>query len=218
MSIQEPDQNCVSSEDRGGFFIPSDSERDWAGEEHGDRVGVEQKRLRGALDGLLRAVRCESECVRSEHISTLVEIIVRSFKKKETPVLWALGDQEGAKDGLVDGELDCPGCNRLISEPVTVPCGHSYCRSCLEETFLSKCKKCHEELGEKHLLRANVLLGGLLEKWFPDEIQRTKRTAEVKGLLRSTHYTQAAALATQLLESGKFLFPASLNAHILLIL
>ncbi|KAK3566234.1 hypothetical protein QTP86_029679, partial [Hemibagrus guttatus] len=75
--------------DRGGFFIPSDTERDWAGEEHGDRVGIQQKRLRGALDGLFRAVRCESESVRPEHISTLVEIIVRNFRKKETSVSWA---------------------------------------------------------------------------------------------------------------------------------
>lgn len=199
MSIQEPDQNCVSSGDRGGFFIPSDTEQDWAGEEDGDRVGVQQKRLRGALDALFRAVtsESESESVRPEHISTLVEIIVRNFKKKETSVLWA----QSAQDGELDGELDCPGCNRFISEPVTVACGHSYCRSCLQEAFLSKCRKCHEEIGAKHLLCANVLLCGLLEKWFPEEIQKTKRIAEVKGLLRSKQFTQALSLATQLLES-----------------
>ncbi|XP_058245723.1 LON peptidase N-terminal domain and ring finger 1, like isoform X2 [Hemibagrus wyckioides] len=202
MSIQEPDQNCVSSGDRGGFFIPSDTERDWAGEETGERVGIQQKRLRGALDGLFRAVRCESESVRPEHISTLVEIIVRNFRKKETSVSWAHGDQDGGrKDGEVTGELDCPGCSLFIAEPVTVACGHSYCRSCLEQAFLSKCKKCQEELGEKHLLRANVVLCGLLEKWFPEEIHKTKRVAEVKELLRSKHFSPALSLATQLLDS-----------------
>ncbi|KAK3540070.1 hypothetical protein QTP70_025377 [Hemibagrus guttatus] len=201
MSIQEPDQNCVSLGDRGGFFIPSDTERDWAGEEHGDRVGIQQKRLRGALDGLFRAVRCESESVRPEHISTLVEIIVRNFRKKETSVSWAHGDQDGGKDREVTGELDCPRCNLFIAEPVTVACGHSYCRSCLEQAFLSKCKKCQEELGEKHLLRANVVLSGILEKWFPEEIHKTKKIAEVKGLLRSKHFTRALSLATQLLDS-----------------
>lgn len=203
MSIQEPDQNCVSSGDRGGFFIPSDSEQDWAAGqgEHGARLGAEQKRLRGALDALFRAVRCESESVRPEHISTLVEIVVRNFGKKETSVSW----EHSAQDGEASAELDCPGCNRFIAEPVTVACGHSYCRSCLQQAFLSKCKACHEEIGAKHLLRANVLLCGLIEKWFPEEIQKTKRIAEVKALLRSKHFTQAVALATKLLQSGKFL-------------
>ncbi|XP_053092309.1 LOW QUALITY PROTEIN: LON peptidase N-terminal domain and ring finger 1, like [Pangasianodon hypophthalmus] len=198
MSVEEPEQNCVSSGDRGGLFIPSDTEPDWAEEEeHGGRLGVQQKRLRGALDALFRAVRSETESVRPEHISTLVEIIVRNFRKKETAVSWV----QPAQDGEVDGELDCPGCNRFILEPVTVACGHSYCRSCLQQAFLSKCKKCREEIGAKHLLRANVLLCGLLEKWFPEEIQKTKSIAEVKGLLRSKHFTQALSLATQLLES-----------------
>ncbi|MCI4380464.1 hypothetical protein PGIGA_G00240390 [Pangasianodon gigas] len=200
MSVEEPEQNCVSSGDRGGLFIPSDTEPDWAEEEeHGGRLGIQQKRLRGALDALFRAVRSETESVRPEHISTLVEIIVRNFRKKETAVSWV----QPAQDGELDGELDCPGCNRFILEPVTVACGHSYCRSCLQQAFLSKCKKCREEIGAKHLLRANVLLCGLLEKWFPEEIQKTKRIAEVKELLRSKHFTQALSLATQLLESVK---------------
>ncbi|MCJ8734578.1 hypothetical protein PDJAM_G00237050 [Pangasius djambal] len=197
MSVEEPEQNCVSSGDRGGLFIPSDTEPDWAEEEHGGRLGIQQKRLRGALDALFRAVRSETESVRPEHISTLVEIIVRNFRKKETAVSWV----QPAQDGEVDGELDCPACNRFILEPVTIACGHSYCRSCLQQAFLSKCKKCREEIGAKHLLRANVLLCGLLEKWFPEEMQKTKRVAEVKGLLRSKHFTQALSLTTQLLES-----------------
>lgn len=204
MSIQEPDQNCVSSGDRGGFFIPSESERDWAegAGEDAEQRGGEQKHLRGALDALFRAVRSESESVRPEHIRTLVEIIVRNFRKKESSVWWI----SSAEEGEADGELDCPGCNRLMAEPVTVACGHSYCRSCLQHAFLSKCKSCHEEIGAKHLLRANVLLCGLLEKWFPEEIQKTKRTAEVNELLRSKHFTQALSLASKLLQSGNFLF------------
>lgn len=198
MSIQEPDQNCVSSGNRGDFFIPSDTERNWA--EDGERVGAEQKRLRRQLDALFRAVRCETESVRPEHISTLTEIIMRNFRKKETSVSWT----QSAHEGEVDGELDCPGCNRFIAEPVTVTCGHSYCRSCLQQSFLPKCKKCREEFGAKHLLCVNVLLCGLLEKWFPEEIQKTKRIAEVKGLLRSRRFSQAVSLATKLLQSGKF--------------
>ncbi|XP_053359764.1 LON peptidase N-terminal domain and ring finger 1, like [Clarias gariepinus] len=196
MSIEEPDQNCVSSSaDRGGFFIPTDTERDWAEEERGEPLGLQQQsRLRAALDALFRAVRCDTESVRPEHISALVELIVRNFRKKEACVSWAARAQE-------DGELDCPGCNRFIAEPVTVACGHSYCRSCVQLGFLSKCRKCQEEIGSKHLLRADVLLCGLLEKWFPEEMHKTKRVAEVRELLRSKRFSQALSLATELLES-----------------
>ncbi|TUD19546.1 LON peptidase N-terminal domain and RING finger protein 1 [Bagarius yarrelli] len=203
MSVQQQEQDCVSSADRGGFFIPSDSERerDCAEEEHRDRLGLQHKRLRGALDGLFRAVRRDSEAVRPEHISTLVEIIVRNFTKQEVCVSWALRDPETGRDTEVDGELECPGCRRFIAEPVTAACGHSYCRNCMEQPFLSKCKTCQEELGEKQALRVNVVLCGLLENWFPGEMQRMKRVSEVKELLRSHRLSQAAELATQLIDS-----------------
>ncbi|KAF7695719.1 hypothetical protein HF521_007442 [Silurus meridionalis] len=197
MSIEEPEQNCVSSGDRGGFFIPSESERDWAEEELGDRLGLEHKRLRGALDALFRAVRSESESVRPEHISALVELMVRNFRQKETSASWP----RSSRDGGADGELGCPGCQRLMEEPVTVACGHSYCRGCLQQAPLSTCKTCQEEIGPKHQLRATVLLCALLEKWFPEEVQKTKRRAEVRELLRSHHFPQALSLATHLLES-----------------
>ncbi|XP_047655858.1 LON peptidase N-terminal domain and ring finger 1, like isoform X1 [Tachysurus fulvidraco] len=216
MSIREPEQNCVSSGDGGGFFIPSDNEGDWAEDRHrGDHrdssrltgaLGClfmpsdtdrdsdrdrDSRRLTGALGGLFRAVRCESEPVRPEHISTLVGIIVHSFRQRDRCVTHR--EQ--------DGELDCPGCSRFMAEPVTAACGHSYCRSCLQQTSLSKCKTCREELGDKHVLRVNVLLCGLLHKWFPDEVQKSRRMCEVQELLRSKQLTQAATLASQLLQS-----------------
>ncbi|GAA6075470.1 LON peptidase N-terminal domain and ring finger 1, like isoform X1, partial [Tachysurus ichikawai] len=240
MSIREPEQNCVSSGDGGGFFITSDSEGDWAEdrdrEDHRDSSRLtgalgglfmpsdrdsdrdrdssrltgalgglfmpsdtdrdsdrdrDSRRLTGALGGLFRAVRCEFEPVRPEHISTLVGIIVHSFRQKDRCVTHR--EQ--------DGELDCPGCSRFMAEPVTAACGHSYCRSCLQQTSLSKCKTCREELGDKHVLRVNVLLCGLLHKWFPDEVQKSRRMCEVQELLRSKQLTQAATLASQLLQS-----------------
>lgn len=167
-----------------------------------ERLGLEHKRLTGALDALFRAVRCESESepesVRPEHISALVEVIVRNLRKKEPCVPWARGRAP-------ERELDCPGCQHFMAEPLTAACGHSYCRSCLQRAGLSKCKRCHEELGPKHL-RANVLLCGLLEKWFPEEVRKAKRSAEVQELLRSKHLSRALALATPLLHSGQFTF------------
>lgn len=190
MSIEEPEQSCG---DGAAFFMLSASER----------LGLEHKRLTGALDALFRAVRCESESepesVRPEHISALVEVIVRNLRKKEPCVPWARGRAP-------ERELDCPGCQHFMAEPLTAACGHSYCRSCLQRAGLSECKRCREELGPKHLLRANVLLCGLLEKWFPEEVRKAKRSAEVQELLRSKHLSRALALATPLLHSGQFTF------------
>ncbi|XP_041068156.1 nuclear factor 7, ovary-like [Carcharodon carcharias] len=65
-------------------------------------------------------------------------------------------------------ELVCPICLHLFGEPVTLECGHNFCRSCLTQSWGEKssgrlCPQCRQELADTRL-RINRALGNLAEK------------------------------------------------------
>ncbi|XP_035377689.1 LON peptidase N-terminal domain and ring finger 1, like isoform X1 [Electrophorus electricus] len=206
MSVQKPGQSSPL-EERAGFFISAEREGACGAE---DGVGhrrlvllradvlASDSRLKEAIGMFTAALR--DERVRPEQLSTLVGSILRNFQKQAEERA-PLGRESCAR-GSEPSEFDCPACRRFLGEPVTVACGHSYCRGCLQQGLLSKCKVCDEELETKPAdFRLNVLLTGLVEKWFPEDIKQTKTVAEAEGLLSSRRFRQAVSLASELLES-----------------
>lgn len=204
MSLRRLDQD-YALEERGRFFIPSETEGDWDVDEHVDHRQLvllkaealaSENRLKEAVDMFAMALRYGP--VRPEQLSSLVGCVLRNFKKKseESPA-------RSEPNWTQDCELDCPGCHCFIAEPVTVTCGHTYCRRCLQHSTFSQCKVCNEDIrrrpGEPRL---NVILCGLLDKWFPEDVKRTKYLGEAESLLKSKQYDKAIALTSRLLDYG----------------
>ncbi|XP_062379595.1 LON peptidase N-terminal domain and ring finger 1, like isoform X2 [Sardina pilchardus] len=208
MSLQAPEEEDPLKE-KGGFFIAPESDFDWDDEEdHVDHQRLillkadalaSENRLKEAIDLFSMALRYGS--VRPDQLTTLVECILRNFKKKveeETPSVLTNAHRTGAGDDI----FNCPGCHRFLGEPVTVICGHSYCRRCLEGGIFSKCKVCNEDLGIRPgLFRTNVILYGVMEKCFPDEMKRSKTIAETDCLISSRHFEEGLALANSLINT-----------------
>ncbi|XP_056156866.1 LON peptidase N-terminal domain and RING finger protein 3-like isoform X2 [Lampris incognitus] len=77
-------------------------------------------------------------------------------------------------------DLECSLCMRLFHEPVTTPCGHTFCLQCLERCLdhNPKCPLCKQELSEYLAHRQyckTVLMEYLISKYFPNELMERQK-------------------------------------------
>lgn len=98
--------------------------------------------------------------------------------------------------------LECPLCLCLMCEPVTVSCGHTFCRRCVGGYLPSKCPLCKERLKQKEVknTRNNVLLIGVVEKCWPEE---KGMKCQIQEKLKATEFAEALRLANEGLNLGK---------------
>ncbi|XP_023924977.2 uncharacterized protein LOC112036407 [Quercus suber] len=69
-------------------------------------------------------------------------------------------------------DFDCTLCLKLLYEPVTTPCGHSFCRSCLFQSMDrgNKCPLCRTVLFiSPRTCAVSVTLNNIIQKNFPEE-------------------------------------------------
>lgn len=206
MSLQLQVENAM--EERSAFFIGADSD---VSEEVDHHQLILQKANALASENCLKdaiywfSVAMRYGPVQPEQLSTFVDCILRNFQRK------AAGPDQSRDAEASSGDnitlFDCPHCRSFIGEPVTIACGHSYCKRCLQRWLFSKCKLCGETVTSEG--KANVILCGLTEKWFPDEVNKSKRLCEVDELCRRKLYREAVSLATDVIQSGKCFGPES---------
>ncbi|KAM3939449.1 LON peptidase N-terminal domain and RING finger protein 1 [Leptodactylus fuscus] len=85
---------------------------------------------------------------------------------------------------LIDGsDFECSLCMRLFYEPVTTPCGHTFCKKCLERCLdhTPQCPLCKQSLTEYLAHRSynvTTLLEELIKQYLPEELLERKRLHE----------------------------------------
>ncbi|XP_067115418.1 LON peptidase N-terminal domain and RING finger protein 2-like [Osmerus mordax] len=163
-------------------------------------------RIGEALDSYCTAANLSN--LRPEELRILVENIAQTVREKDLNVLNGLksGSRSGDGGGDSDGDTEedepldlfsCRLCKNLLSEPATLLCGHTFCKHCLENETVTDCKQCKYKLDKKDGqilpfgLRIDVVLSGLLEKWFDSESKARRFCIEGEVLWKKQDYADA---------------------------
>ncbi|XP_045561957.1 tripartite motif-containing protein 16 [Salmo salar] len=72
---------------------------------------------------------------------------------------------------LDQDQFCCSVCLDIMKKPVTIPCGHSYCRSCIEDCWdqdvlkgVYSCPQCRQTFTPRPVLKRNTVLAEVVEK------------------------------------------------------
>ncbi|XP_038123698.1 tripartite motif-containing protein 16-like [Cyprinodon tularosa] len=77
-------------------------------------------------------------------------------------------EEKGAQ--LDIGKLSCSICFDLLNDPVTIPCGHTYCLNCIKDHWdkedqrsISSCPQCRKEFRPRPVLEKSIILTELVK-------------------------------------------------------
>ena len=82
-------------------------------------------------------------------------------------------------------DLSCPICTDLLVQAVTTPCGHSFCKLCLELALSTKpfCPICRDPCPFPHLMHPSIALNAILVENYP--AMQKRRMEEVSRSLKN---------------------------------
>ncbi|KAL1279687.1 hypothetical protein QQF64_014287, partial [Cirrhinus molitorella] len=90
------------------------------------------------------------------------------------------GSDKMAEARFSQDEFLCPVCLDLLKDPVAIPCGHSYCKSCItgcwdqeDQMRVYSCPQCRQTFRPRPALARNTILAEMVEK-----LKKTKLTAD----------------------------------------
>jgi len=85
-------------------------------------------------------------------------------------------------------QYSCSICLDLLNDPVTIPCGHSYCTSCINECWSTadnkgtyKCPQCRHAFDSKPPLNKNTILADIMEKLLRTKLHESEAARSLAG-------------------------------------
>lgn len=114
--------------------------------------------------------------------------------------------------------LSCPVCAGVLCDPISLPCGHTFCRKCIAKTspLQKSCLKCgapwrpsdclapsdHQILESEVIghLKTNVLIGRLVQRYWSDDLKAVELKAEANALQQKGLHQKAVEIYTQALQ------------------
>lgn len=96
----------------------------------------------------------------------------------------------------------CGVCDGVLVQPVTLPCGHTFCRRCLARDASRMCRRC----GSRHpdaSMETDILVKSLVEKLWPLELEAARLREEGNDLFQRSELESALEKYNQSLSIGK---------------
>lgn len=106
-------------------------------------------------------------------LSTALQTSLHNLERESVSVI---GRRSYVRPERTD-DFDCTVCLKLLFEPVTTACGHSFCRSCLFQSMDrgNKCPLCRTVLFiSPRTCAVSVTLNNIIQKIFPEEYAERK--------------------------------------------
>lgn len=122
-----------------------------------------------------------SEDAKRKLISSLVKLEREKIKQE-----MAVNARETVHS--VEQLMFCPICNAVFIEPITLPCGHTFCNFCIRDEF--SCTFCYvcQSGGRDEIIALNFLLCNISSRLFPKQVHLHKiKTAAQKLILKEDY-------------------------------
>ena len=164
------------------------------------------------------------ERLQPVHLGNLLTFLIENMKrngggggspdkKKTDPGMESVAaegcpDAAAAATGCGHEAWSCRTCLAFLSEPVTLPCGHSLCKKCLERETGGQpvcCKECGDSsrLRDVPGYRVNVVLGNILCKWFPSQCLAAELRRQGNSLYADQKTEEALGKYNQAILMGR---------------
>lgn len=161
--------------------------------------------LQKAFESYLHAYRLGR--VGSDRLNQLVTALVEIMREKH--ILANGGDSTKTSDPDV---FACGICLNLWRDPVTILCGHTFCRQCLEKDRENRnCRKCNVPRRNIKIssLNTNVLLSQTVEKWFSPEVQAIHLKTKGNDLFKVGKFQEAVEAYSKAYRLGNFIMKST---------
>ncbi|TRY93821.1 hypothetical protein DNTS_027005 [Danionella cerebrum] len=93
-----------------------------------------------------------------------------------------------AEGGFSEDQFTCSICLELLKDPVTIPCGHSYCMDCItnywkeeDQKKVYSCPQCRQSLTPRPVLYKNVMLAEVVKELKKKKEQRANLSLAEAG-------------------------------------
>lgn len=138
---------------------------------------------------------CSAGCDWTDQVQQMKPEHVMSPPQGATPIFlsfssfcWCMTEMAATTISVEQDQFSCSVCLEVLRDPVTIPCGHSYCLDCIEDYWNRvkqksqySCPQCRQVFNPKPLLSRNTVLGEVVEKF-----QQTGSQGAVQHLTNPT--------------------------------
>lgn len=174
-------------------------------------------RIADALDSYCIAANLQA--LRPNELKVLVEVIAHTIRTKDQRDSKTISVGSNSENRCFESDeleeehnldlFSCRLCKCLLTEPTSLVCGHTFCKRCLEDDLTKECRSCRLKTNKTPRdlnvdgLRVNVIVSGLIDKWFNSESKARRYWLEGECLWKKQDLSNAILKFNKAMELGK---------------